>query len=188
MTLSIIILNYNTFNLTCQCIESIYKETHSVVFEIILIDNASHECSPKKFKKLFPELILIENTINQGFGRANNQGMAIAKGEYILLLNSDTRIIEGAIESCYNYLNNNADKRVGVIGCRQVDENQNELITHNNKSHYSFLSEILFSFPLLAKKFDKRNINQQFETKCVSKISGSFIFLKRSFILEKIFI
>ena len=91
MFLSIIIVNYNTFDLTCNCIRSI-QDTTSIGHEIILIDNNSKDRSSEEFLKLFPGIRLFTLSENVGFGRANNYGMERAIGKYILLLNSDTGI------------------------------------------------------------------------------------------------
>lgn len=103
MDVSIIIVNYNTFTLTKACIQSIYDKTHLTQFEIILVDNASIECDPHDFLKLFPEIILIKNSTNLGFGRANNAGMSIAKGKYLLLLNSDTYLVNDALDIAFRF-------------------------------------------------------------------------------------
>ena len=81
---SIIIINYNTFQLTSNCIASIYQQCKGLSFEIILVDNASIECKPLIFKEKFPDIILIESAENVGFSKGNNLGIEVAKGEYIL--------------------------------------------------------------------------------------------------------
>ena len=87
--LSIIIVNYNTFEFTKKCINSIYQNTYGVIFEIILIDNASSDGSQNLLKNEFPQITFILNNENLGFAKANNQGIAISEGRHILLLNSD---------------------------------------------------------------------------------------------------
>lgn len=98
MDLSIIILNYNTKNLTQDCIKSIKNSRPKVSYEIIVVDNASTEKFPKS-----NNYKLISNSTNLGFAKANNQGMKIAKGKYILLLNSDTIIKDKAIDRLYEF-------------------------------------------------------------------------------------
>lgn len=97
MMVSIIIVNYNTYHLTKKCIESVYAKTRNCLFEVILVDNASTECDPYIFKKDFPEIALIVNTTNKGFAGGNNTGIEQAKGEYMLLLNSDTELVNDAV-------------------------------------------------------------------------------------------
>ncbi|SFC04268.1 hypothetical protein SAMN05421780_102370 [Flexibacter flexilis DSM 6793] len=97
LDISVVIVNYNTFTLTCQCIESVIQKTQNVSYEIILVDNASAECDADLFKQKFPEITLIKSAENGGFAKGNNLGIAQAKGEYILLLNSDTELINNAL-------------------------------------------------------------------------------------------
>lgn len=104
--LSIIIISYNTAKLTLDCIKSIFldKGLKEIPFEIIVIDNNSHDESVQELKKLKDKITLIENKDNTGFGKANNQGVKIAKGNYILLLNSDTIILHSAISQSLDWL------------------------------------------------------------------------------------
>src|ERR1700761_7305700 len=104
MQLSIIIINYNTFQLTCNCIQSIYDKLTGVDFEIILVDNASVECDAHLFKAKFPNINLIISPTNTGFTGGNNLGVANATGEYLLLLNSDTELINNAPKICLDHL------------------------------------------------------------------------------------
>lgn len=115
---SVIIINYNTFRMTSECIRSIYQNTKGTPFEIILVDNASTERDPKEFLREFPQLTLIESTTNSGFAGGNNLGIEKANGEYILLLNSDTLLREDSISKTVAYLRDHSD--VGVVGCRQI--------------------------------------------------------------------
>ena len=97
MVVSIIIINYNTFELTSQCIASVEEQTKGIAYEIILVDNASKECSPQQFTAKFPTIHLIESSVNLGFAGGNNLGIAAAQGDVILLLNSDTKLINNAV-------------------------------------------------------------------------------------------
>ena len=95
MDLSIIIVNYNTIELTKACIESIHTHTKGIVYEIIVVDNDSRDGSIDYFSSL-PEITFIESGENIGFGRANNLGSKYSSGRYLLMLNSDT-IVENNI-------------------------------------------------------------------------------------------
>jgi GT2 family glycosyltransferase len=120
-TLSIIVLSYNTNQITIDCLKSIFKDKgltfdlnkinneNLIPTEIIIIDNNSKDDSVPQIKKIKDttngkSIKLIENKFNGGFGKANNQGIKIAKGNYILLLNSDTIIIHSAISQSLNWL------------------------------------------------------------------------------------
>lgn len=113
MRLSIIIVNYNTFDLTCKCIESVLKYTVLHDYEIILVDNDSSECSPHLFKERFPQIHLIVSPRNVGFAKGNNLGIGKARGDYLLLLNSDIELLEDAIVPLLDYMQQNPS--VGVV-------------------------------------------------------------------------
>lgn len=110
--LSIIIISYNTKQITKDCIESIYSSKPNVSFEIIVIDNTSADGSVEMLKNLQKDndnLILVENKENTGFAKANNQGAKIARGNYILLLNSDTIILDDALSALMTFYKENED-------------------------------------------------------------------------------
>src|SRR3989338_8103823 len=98
MDLSVIIVNWNTKKLLEDCLRSIFKFTKDVSFEVIVVDNGSSDGSQAIVEKKFPQVKLIPNKDNLGFARANNQGIKIAKGKYVLLLNSDTYLIENSFK------------------------------------------------------------------------------------------
>ena len=121
MKLSIIILSWNTGELLKQCLESVIsglfiKELtdYKCRVEIIVVDNASEDGSCEMVKKEFPEVRLIQNKENLGFAKGNNVGLNEAKGEYIMILNSDTIIKEGAIETLVKFLDTN-ENAAGVM-------------------------------------------------------------------------
>ena len=97
MDLSILIVNYNTCQLTVDCLRSVFASETDYTYEVILIDNNSKDESVQTIRELFPQVKQIENTENTGFAKANNQGMEVAEGRYMLLLNSDTIIQQDTI-------------------------------------------------------------------------------------------
>lgn len=113
---SIIIVNWNTSKLLEDSLRSIYAETKSRFKEVIVVDNASTDDSCEMVRDKFPDVKLIENTTNFGFAHANNQGISIAQGGYVLLLNSDTVVLNNAISKTVSF----ADKhpQAAVVGCR----------------------------------------------------------------------
>jgi N-acetylglucosaminyl-diphospho-decaprenol L-rhamnosyltransferase len=120
---SIIIVSYNVSRIMRDCLLSIAKETQTP-HEIIIIDNASTDNSCAMVEKEFPLGILIKNKENQGFARANNQGLAIAKGRLTLFLNPDTIILDGAIDKLCSILDGQSfdeqslhqPSRIGMLG------------------------------------------------------------------------
>jgi GT2 family glycosyltransferase len=101
---SIIIINYNTYKLTSACIRSVIAKTKSIAYEIILLDNASSECDPQLFCDEFSEVRLIRNEHNLGFAKANNIGIQESKSEFVLLLNSDTILLDDSISTLYKQM------------------------------------------------------------------------------------
>jgi len=123
MDLSIIIVNFNTKTLLKKCLSSIFRETKGISFEVIVIDNGSTDGSIEEIKKTklkIENLSLIENKENLGFAKANNQGIRKAKGEYILLLNSDTEIVDNALQKMIGFARTKPN--LGVVGPRLLNE------------------------------------------------------------------
>lgn len=104
MDVSIIIVNYNTNEITLECIDSILKASPKINYEIIVVDNASTDGSVEVLKKVRGDKIkVIFNEENVGFSKANNIGINEALSQYILLLNSDTQVTRGAIEKLVDF-------------------------------------------------------------------------------------
>lgn len=118
MNLSIIIVNYNTKELLKQTIESVINTIEHIEYEIIVSDNDSKDGSQTMIKEEFSRVRLIENNDNLGFPKGNNVAIREAKGRYILLLNSDTKVLENCIEDCAKYMDNHKD--IGALGCKLV--------------------------------------------------------------------
>ena len=113
MDLSIIIINYKSAKLVLDCIESIYQQTKQYSFEIILVDNDSNDDCKEKVLSKFPDTRWVQTGYNAGFARANNIGIRIANGEYVLILNADTIITDGAIDKSITLLKLESD----AVGC-----------------------------------------------------------------------
>lgn len=116
--LSIIVVSFNTEKMTVDAIKSVVRNTKNISTEIIVIDNASQDSSVKTLKSLAEsngEIVLITNKENQGFGRANNQGIKNAKGRYILLLNTDTLVEDNVLGEMVKWMDENS--KVGVASC-----------------------------------------------------------------------
>lgn len=104
LDLSIIIVSFNTRKILLDCIESVFRHTEGITFEVHVVDNASTDGSPDAIKERFPQVSLIRNSTNLGFSAANNQAIRLAKGRYVVLLNSDTLLIDNAFQKIIRYL------------------------------------------------------------------------------------
>jgi len=100
--LSILMVNWNTREMTLACLRSIYAEARTTSFEIILVDNGSQDGSADAIASAFPQVRLIAETRNHGFARANNIAADKARGQYLLLLNTDTLVLDDAIDRLVN--------------------------------------------------------------------------------------
>jgi N-acetylglucosaminyl-diphospho-decaprenol L-rhamnosyltransferase len=116
--LSIIIVNYNTKDYLEECLESIRSQGYGFGVETIVVDNNSCDGSREMLRSRFPEVRLVENCENEGFARACNRGITAARGFYILLLNSDARLSEGALTRLSGFLDRTPG--VGVVSGRLV--------------------------------------------------------------------
>lgn len=119
MDVSVIIVNWNTRELLSDCLESVYKQTRTSEFEVIVVDNNSSDSSAEMTCTKFPDVKLIVNDTNKGLAAAINQGLGIALGRYVLLLNSDTLICEQTIDKTLAYAQGRPD--LGIVSCQVVD-------------------------------------------------------------------
>lgn len=117
---SVIIVSYNTCQMTKECIESIVNNTRDISYEIIVSDNASVDGSVEMIKTEFPEIFLIENDKNLGFGAANNIAIDNAHGKYLFLLNSDTKLLNNAIKYFFEYFELHEDE-IGALGAYLIN-------------------------------------------------------------------
>ncbi|NIM99456.1 MAG: glycosyltransferase [candidate division Zixibacteria bacterium] len=118
LTLSVIITNYNGKNFLRQCLSSLYGLRSPFSFETIVVDNGSHDGSCMMVRTDFPQVRLSENSENLGFAGGNNIGIAMARGKYLLLLNSDTQVIENGLEKLVSFLDRHPE--VAVVTARLV--------------------------------------------------------------------
>lgn len=189
MLVSIIIVNYNTFQITCDCIESVIRHTQKVPYEIIVVDNASPKDNPDEFLRKFPSIKLIKSKENGGFAKGNNLGIEVAKGDIILLLNSDTLLTEDSISIAAEALRQRPD--VGALGVRLTYTDGK--LQHTARKFRSIRNEVLDVFrPLLKmvpyKKRSQLMLNQYFHgdySTYADWVSGAFMMFRRS-LLEKL--
>jgi hypothetical protein len=146
-----------------------------------VVDNASHDGSLEAISSEFPEVITIKNASNLGFSKANNEGIKIAKGDYILLLNNDTLLDSGNFNNLINYMQEKND--VGILGCRINNSDGSLQLScyrfpsiRNLINHNLFISKLLPNSSIFG---DYRNWNHN-EIKEVDFVIGAFFLVKRS--------
>ncbi len=187
--LSIIIVNWNTKDILQMCIESVYKTTQNISFDIIVVDNGSTDGSAAMVQKKFPRVKLIRNKRNLGFAAANNQGIKKAQGLFILLLNSDTIILDNAIRKTVEFMKRKSD--AGAVGCKLL--NPDYSLQHSCYNFYSFFKRVVvrkfipkFFIPL---KY-QRNLESLItswdysEVKEVDYVRGAFIMVRNEVFRE----
>lgn len=119
MDVSIIIISFNTKELLSQCIKSVLKQRGNLSTEIIVVDNNSKDGSVEMLESSFPMVQIIKNKTNRGFAAANNQAMAAAKGEFVLLINPDTIVLDRAIPKAVAFAQSRPE--AAVVGCKVLN-------------------------------------------------------------------
>jgi hypothetical protein len=117
--ISICVVNWNTVDLLRDCLESVFGRDCGVSLEVIVVDNGSTDGSVAMVRDEFPQAVLISNGENLGFARANNQAISRAQGRYVLLLNSDTVVLPGALDAMAEFLDRCS--KAGVVGCKLLN-------------------------------------------------------------------
>jgi N-acetylglucosaminyl-diphospho-decaprenol L-rhamnosyltransferase len=119
MQLSVIIVSWNTVEYLDQCLASIHDNPPSLEFEVWVVDNASNDGSAERVRQAYPQVRLLENEQNTGFATANNQAIRNCTGQYVLLLNPDTEVLPGALDTLLRYLDSHPT--CGAAGARLLN-------------------------------------------------------------------
>ncbi len=151
MKLSVIIVNYNVKYFLEVCLHSVFRSARGKAVEVIVVDNNSADGSCAFVKEKYPQVVLIENKDNKGFSKANNQAVAIAKGEYILFLNPDTVMPEDFIVKTLAYMDTHPD--AGALGPRLIDGKG--LFAPDSKKAFPSLSVAIFKTTGINKIFSR---------------------------------
>lgn len=188
MDLSVIIVSYNTKDLLKKTIESVVKTAKNVEYEIIVVDNASGDGSPDMVLECFPEVVLIKSDKNEGFACANNKGIKIAKGSYVLLLNSDTVVVEDCIRKCIDYMYMHDD--IGALGCKVVLPDgrldhacKRGFPTPGASLAYMLKLDRLFKDNRKFGQYDMTYVGED-EISEVDAVMGAFMMVRREAVLE----
>ncbi len=185
MDVSIIIVNYNTKRLTCQCIDSIIEKTEGVSFEIIVVDNNSTDGSQELLSH-DNRIVFIEAGENLGFGKANNLGFKKSTGKYLFFLNSDTILLNNALLYFFDFYES-FKGRIGGVGC--LLENDKGFHIHSY-ADFPCLKSVLCGFcvAFLSKISNKRtkvDIDKAVKTNeyfFVDYVTGADLFVDRKIV------
>jgi len=193
MDLSIIIVSFNTKKLLEECLGSVISsqrlvirkglpitDHQSPITEVIVVDNASGDSSTEMVKKDFPKVILIKNQDNLGFAQANNQGMKIAKGKYLFLLNSDTVVKQESLEKLIKFAEKNPG--AGIIGARLVNPNG---LVQPSVYHFPTLGRAIREYWLGQKEAYEKYAPKGKKALAVKAVTGAAMLIPRRTI-EKI--
>jgi GT2 family glycosyltransferase len=151
MDLSVIIVNWNTKDLLCQCIDSLTQTLKKIDTEIFVVDNGSTDGSVAAVREKFPGVRLIENPVNMGFARANNQAISLSSREYLLLLNPDTRAKDEAIPQMLSFMSSHA--RAGLVGAQLLNADGSK---QNSIANFPSLATELLNKSLLRWLFPEK--------------------------------
>ena len=187
LDVSILIVNWNGKDLLTRCIQAVQETVKQVSYEIIVIDNNSSDGSQAMLRADYPDVVLIENADNTGFAHANNQGMEIAQGRYMLLLNSDAFVEDNTIDSMVAFMD--AHLEAGMSGCKLLYEDR-----RLQPSAYSFptlATELYFALQLNAL-FPKSREFGKFamtwwdfnDVREVDAIMGAFMLVRREAVAQ----
>ncbi len=184
MKLSIVIVNYNVEYFLEQCLLSVQKAMKDIEGEVIVVDNNSIDNSIPMVREKFPEVILIENRINTGFSKANNQAIRKAKGAYILLLNPDTVVEDDTFTKILRFMDEHPD--AGGLGVKMVDgsgrflpESKRGLPTPSTAFYKMFGFSTLFPHSKIFSKYHLGYLSND-ETHTVDVLAGAFMLLRKS--------
>jgi GT2 family glycosyltransferase len=189
MDLSIILVNYKSPQLVLGCVQSIYEQTKAISFEILIVDNASADNSKEIITTAYPQVKWIQLDYNAGFARGNNAAIKVAAGELILLLNTDTIVVEKALEKAVTLFKQ--EKNIAACGVQLLNTDGSNQISgaHFVKGGFN----LLLPLPYLGKfirywgyKLKTRvpSITSIEDKVAVDWIVGAFILTSKS-IIEK---
>lgn len=188
MDVSIIIVNFNTDELTIQAVESVFAYAKVIVFEIIVVDNNSTRTNLTQLLAFHKNIAFIPLKENIGFGKANNLGYELSKGKYVFLLNSDAYLIDDSLSELFKFMEDIVNVDVACCSPNLIDCNGNPNLCYGN-----FLSKDKILLDLGLKKInsivniDKLDISKRCDLNtntAVDYLSGAAIMIRRS-VIEK---
>ena len=176
LDLSIILVNWNSLELTSAALESIREHTKNISYEVFVIDNGTtKDAGVKDLPARFPWIKFIANAENLGFSKANNQGIRASRGRYVLLLNNDTEQIENALGESVSYMD--AHPKIGALGILHLNKDTEHTI---QASHFNFPRPLQETLGLVGLNIGSASMpHNAASEKEVDWIVGSYLFMRR---------
>ncbi|HOW87234.1 MAG TPA: glycosyltransferase family 2 protein [Candidatus Omnitrophota bacterium] len=182
--LSVVIVNCDTAEMTLGCLRSVYQYKPACSFEVILVNNGSNGIAPEELED-FPQTRMIKTGKNLGFSKANNLGIYNSYGDFLVLLNSDTKLIDYSFDKMIAYMEQN--EHVGALGPREVDgERRYRLSCGRFPTFFSELARKIWHYRLSVNDYSFRDYldSKHAMVKDVDWVSGYCLMLRRSVLLE----
>jgi GT2 family glycosyltransferase len=158
MEISVIIVNFNAAAYLPSCLPTLAKQLSNITHEVCLVDNASNDDSLELVRQLFPNVKVIENQENLGFSKAVNIGLKHTTGRFIIWLNPDSEVLNGAIQELIQYFDNHP--QVGIIGAQLI--NSDGTIQLSCRSFPSYKTVLFNRYSLMTKLFPKNRYSNAY--------------------------
>lgn len=183
--LSVIIVNWNGKGLLSRCLDSMFRNTREIEYEVLVVDNGSDDGSADMVERDFPEVLLLRNRSNEGFSKACNQGIRASRGIRILLLNSDTVVQDNAIKEMAVFLDQHPNG--GIAGCMLLNEDGSyQKSAGKVRNVANEMKEKLIRFGLYRRIRPLCRFEERFAGRVRSTdwVSGAFLLIRRSVVDE----
>jgi GT2 family glycosyltransferase len=184
MDLSILIVNYKNSATLPDCLDSIFRTTQGLEFEVIVVDNGSQDEGLNAIREKFPQTRLIKNNTNRGFSKANNQAAAISKGEILLFLNPDTQLTNNAIQTMMAQLKR--DSQTGALGPKVL--NPDGSLQYSCRTFPTVWTGLFNKYSLVSRLFPNNKFTRRYlmtdydheDSREVDWVSGCCMMVPRS--------
>ncbi|MES2807574.1 MAG: glycosyltransferase family 2 protein [Bacteroidota bacterium] len=184
MKLTVIIVNHNQSDLLKLALNSLIKAGNAIDNEFIMVDNASTDNSVEMVNAVYPKVKVIANTVNEGVAKASNQGVAAAKGAYVLLVNADTICGKETIDRVLEFMDNHTD--VSGLGVRMLGA-QGSFLRESNRGltrpWVNFFKLIGFAKNFVKSRLSDRNHKawvEEFQTSEIDILADGFMLIRKS--------
>ncbi|MCH8312743.1 MAG: glycosyltransferase family 2 protein [Nitrospinae bacterium] len=184
MDLSILIVNYKNSATLPDCLDSVYKTTRGLEFEVIVVDNGSGDGGLKTVQEKFPKIRLIKNNANRGFAKANNQAVEVSKGKALLFLNPDTLLTENATQAMIAQLK--PGSQTGAVGPKVL--NPDGSLQYSCRTFPTVWTGLFNRYSLISRLFPNNKYTTRYlmtdydhkESRVVDWVSGCCMMVPKS--------